>query len=120
MVTAYPVEWFFLYIGMLLVVYKKMLAAFIVHTALHGVFNLILFRQLQPVGEIPGVHRSGWIVFYMLLVAAALQQQRFQSFFAQFLRCPPAADTTAYHDGIVGILRGRLVVDHCLVRTSHK
>ena len=111
LVTADPVKWFFLDIGMIFVFYKKVGGVFSEAGCGgdQGVFFYEGIRHLFAMREFPGGHGGGGIVFVMDDVAAAFEDEGFEAVVAEFFCGPAAADAGTDDDGVVGIcLLGRL------------
>jgi len=71
-------------------------------SALLEMFFQFLLGELVPSFEVPVVLHGSRVVT-MLHVATPLENEGLQSFFAQFLGGPAAANPGAYDDGVVGV-----------------
>src|SRR2546423_3398990 len=81
LVTSYPVKRFFLDVWMLFILYKKMLGGFIesIATANNRVFFSDMQRHGQTMFKIPWIFGGCRIIFDMLHIPAAFQNQGFQT-----------------------------------------
>src|SRR5690606_8566304 len=97
-----PVEWFNLYIRMLIVFDKKVECVFVECVTLTDdrVGFEDLAGQLIAMRKLPRVHGCRRIVFYMYNVTTSLEYERLQALFAQFLSRPTATHAGADDDGV--------------------
>ena len=86
------------------VIDKELFAAFVVDLALDRVFCLVFECFLEVVGELPGGHEGGCIVFDVHDISASFEYEGFKAFFAQFFGGPAPADTGPDYDCIKGLL----------------
>src|SRR6266487_2436003 len=71
LVAAYPLKRFFLYVGMILILYKKMLSAFIISCGLadERIFFYLFFCDLATMAKLPNRSVHGRIVFDVLNIS---------------------------------------------------
>ena len=108
LVTANPVVGFFLFVGVFGVFDEKMRRRLIEGVAFFGdgIRGDDVAGQLAAMREIPRVFQGRGIIVAVFHVAAALEDERAQAAFTEFLRRPTAADARADDDSVKRMLAG--------------
>src|SRR5690606_11049184 len=102
LVSANPIEWFLLDIGMFVVLHEEVLSVFAecVTPADNWIRCPHFFGDFTAVFELPRHHVSSRIVDIVFYITAAFEYNTFEAAFGEFLCRPPAADAGSYNDRI--------------------
>lgn len=105
-VAAYPVEGFLLDVGMILVIDEKPAVRRsdrVAGAVLDALFLQHLTRRHVLMGKLPRRAVRRGVVDDVPQVMTALEDQRFEALLAELLGGPPAGDSRADDDGVVGV-----------------